>query len=153
MQLLSRRFALAPQIRGLAAPLLLLTACDGATSPVLRAALRADSDRSTYVLTVGPPPAITLHHTGGPAVVISGCPEAPSAILERRTATAWAEEATRGMLCLATLESERVTLAPGQARTFAVAPWRAGTYRVRVLIGPSALDPQRTILSNEFDVH
>lgn len=126
--------------------------CSVATSPALEAVLTAASDRATYALAEGAEPEITLQHGGGPAVVLAGCPAPPAAILERRGAQGWGQEATRGVLCQAIYTTTLDTLSAGSARTFPIVVTRAGTYRVRVLVGPDPGLPQRSVLSNEFDV-
>lgn len=132
--------------------LAVLSACSSPTAAVMRANLSAVSDHVTYVLAEGTVPAITLRHYGGPAVVIAGCPEAPAAVLERRDEAGWDEEATSGIVCPGIYSLETDTLRAGSSRTFHFAPYRRGRYRVRVLIGPDVGAPQRTVLTNEFDV-
>ena len=129
-----------------------LSACSSPTAAVMRANLSAVSDHATYVLAEGAVPAITLRHHGGPAVVISGCPAAPAAVLERRQEAGWDEEATSGIICLGIYTLKTDTLRAGSTRTFPFAAHRRGRYRVRVLIGPEVGAPQRTVLTNEFDV-
>ena len=129
-----------------------LSACSSPTAAVMRADLSAVSDHATYVLADGAVPAITLRHDGGPAVVISGCPEAPAAVLERRDETGWAEEATSGIICPGIYTLETDTLRGGASRTFSFAAYRRGRYRVRVLVGPDPGAPQRSVLTNEFEV-
>lgn len=126
--------------------------CSVATSPALDAVLSAASERSTYLLSDDPQPQVTLQHGGGPAVVLSGCPESPAAILERRGAEGWVQEGTRGLLCQAIYTMELDTVRAGGTRQFRVGVTRAGTFRVRVLIGPEPAAPQRTVLTNEFEV-
>lgn len=132
---------------------LLLLGCGSPVSLTDRAALLVESDAASYELADKAVPSFTLEHGGGPDVVISGCPEAPSAILERETPAGWTEEGSRGLICAATQTLQVDTLASGESRTFQMAAWRTGTYRIRVLIGRSAAAPERTLLSNEFDVH
>lgn len=132
--------------------LAVLAACSSPTAAVMRANLGAVSDHATYVLAEGAVAAITLRHDGGPAVVVSGCPEAPAAVLERREAAGWSEEASRGIVCLGIYGTETDTLRGGTSRTFAFTAYRRGTYRVRVLIGHDVAAPQRSVLTNEFDV-
>jgi hypothetical protein len=132
--------------------LAVLSACSIPTAAVMRADLSAVSDHATYVLAEGAAAAITLRHHGGPAVVISGCPEAPAAVLERRAATGWAGETTRGITCLGIYTMETDTVRGGASRTFSFTASRPGTYRVRVLIGTDPGAPQRSVLTNEFDV-
>ena len=132
--------------------LAVLSACSSPTGAVLRANLSAVSDHATYVLAEGAVPAITLRHQGGPAVVISACIEAPAAVLERREETGWSQEASRGIMCPGIYTTDTDTLRAGSSRTFSFAAYRRGTYRVRVLIGPDVGVPQRTVLTNEFEV-
>lgn len=134
----------------LLAPLL---ACGSPSSPPSRAALLVESGMPSYELEGKASPTFTLRHEGGAQVVISGCPEAPSAILERQAESGWTDEATRGMVCPSVYQLQVDTLTDGESRHFALAPWRHGRYRVRVIIGASAASPERTILSNEFDMH
>lgn len=126
--------------------------CSIATSPALDAVLSAVSEHPTYALADAPQPQVTLQHGGGPAIVLSGCPEAPAAILERRGAQGWMQEGTRGVFCQAVYTMELDTITAGAARQFRIGVSRAGTFRVRVLIGPDPAAPQRTVLTNEFEV-
>ena len=132
--------------------LTVFSACSSPTAAVMRANLSAGSDHATYVLAEGAAPAITLRHDGGPAVVISGCPAAPAAVLERREEAGWDEEATSGIICPGIYTLETDTLRAGSTTTFPFAAYRRGRYRVRVLIGPDVAAPQRSVLTNEFDV-
>lgn len=131
----------------------LLAGCTSSTAPSFLAVLRVQSSEPSYVLAASTPPRFTFRHHGGPDIVISGCPEAPSAILERKDETGkWVEEATRGIICLGIYTVQVDTLSAGEEREFTMPAWRAGRYRLRVLAGPSPGRPERTVLSNEFDV-
>lgn len=126
--------------------------CSIATSPAMDAVLSATSEHATYMLADAPQPQVALQHGGGPAVVLGGCPAPPAAILERKGALGWGQEATTGVICQAIYTVSLDTLRAGAVRHFRVGVSRAGTFRVRVLIGPDPAAPQRTVLSNEFDV-
>jgi len=130
-----------------------LAACESPASPATHTSLLIETSQPSYSLAEGSAAVITMRHHGGPPVVVSGCPSAPSAILERRAADSWTQEATRGMICPGIYTTQVDTVGDGETRQFSMAPWRSGHYRVRVLIGTSASSPEWTILSNEFDVH
>lgn len=132
--------------------LAVLSGCSSPTAAVMRADLSAVTDHATYVLAQGAVPAITLRHNGGPAVVVSACMEAPAAVLERREAAGWTQAATRGIICLGIYTPDTDTLRAGMSRTISFNIHQTGRYRARVLIGSDVGAPQRTVLTNEFDV-
>lgn len=139
-------------LRAVAAALGMLAACSSLTSPAMRASLTAAADRTSYSLADEDVPVISLRHEGGPSVIINACREAPAAILERRDTAGWVEETKRGLICPGIYTMDTDTIGPGDVRSFPLAAYRPGTYRVRVLIGPDYAAPQRTVLTREFEV-
>jgi len=133
--------------------LMCLACTDGVTespSPNLQVA----SDSASYARSeAGEAVArLTVHHNGGRAVALTGCPRPPALYLERANAGRWEEAYSESIICIAIYSPSTIALSAASSLTFDVTATQPGRYRVRVLIGADLAAPEGTVLSNEFVV-
>lgn len=92
---------------------------------------------------------LVLLNAGTTPLMMTGCPTAPDAHLERFD-EGWPEPS--GSICLGIYTVDFITLAPGESRSFSSSAYQAGRYRIRVPLGADADGHARAVFSNEFIV-
>jgi hypothetical protein len=123
-------------------------ACGDPAGP--QPALHVATDRAHYAR--GAVVRVTVENVGGKAVALSGCPQPPSAYLERHAGRQWDATLQFGILCSAIYRTETVALAPGERLAFSFDMPDAGAFRVRVLGGVDLRYPDAVGVSRPFTV-
>lgn len=116
-------------------------ACHGSpTSPAaeLTVSLRAIADGAFEM---------RVSNTGTGPVLLSGCPDAPSFVVERRDGERWSESTSFNVMCIAILTPKTLALAPGDTVVRRVDVAQRGTFRARLYVGPDYGRPQRVLTS------
>lgn len=93
---------------------------------------------------------VALENSGDEAVILAGCPEAPSFIVEKWDDDSWREEMARGFDCPAILSEHLMELDPGEWLEIRLFLRDPGWYRVYLPVGPNRDFPDAILYSNQF---
>ncbi len=132
----------------LAAVLIPISCATSSTGPP--STLSAITDRAIYAAadTI----TLTVRLVAGRPVALNGCPRPPAFMIQRLAGAQWQNAGSQGVRCLAIYAPSTASLEDGGSLRASVNVPAPGEYRLIVLIGPSAGQPDFTVTSNRFIV-
>jgi len=90
---------------------------------------------------------LRVHNVGTRPVLLSGCPDAPSFIVERSDGDRWSEFSSFNVVCLAIYTQKSLIIVPGDSMVRRVDVTQRGTFRARVYVGPDWGRPLQVLTS------